>query len=333
MNTRTKFTGLITILGIFILLLVSNPVWAEENIKVDEHLVLFNSHLNELQVKELYQITNTSTEKVKKSLIITLPTGAQNVVVNQKKLLGNDSQIINLDQNQYEIQGERIVLKAPLDPGKSKVFLIYYNLDFPENLKEVVMPVPYFTDTVYVLTPDDSLTINSKDLHSMGIQSLDEIQYQVMAAHELSPDSIVSFQILPDTEEIKKGVRKVSRGFSASTGFHSASHLNTWNNSPLKNTNPHLWLLFVLSLVIGILVLLTLYLREKHKQKKYRVNREGIYTNLLNKQNRLLKRIKDLDQQMEAGKIEEDVYQVLRQQYKEILIKVKLRLKKLEEGF
>ncbi|MFZ3171362.1 MAG: hypothetical protein WA118_05220 [Carboxydocellales bacterium] len=132
-----------------------------------------------------------------------------------------------------------------------------------------------------------------------------------------------------------KGGGKVNRSYSGEkVDFHSASHLARWQKSPLRATNPHLWLIFLAIIVGGMAAAITLLVRQKSREQA-EVEAEGklerVFLNLAAKHKRLLNKIKELDEQHESGAIPAETYEEMRDRYKTMLVDVKLKLKRLED--
>lgn len=328
MKKRLRKAQILFWVVVLLLSVVVIPVKAKEKndntISINEHVILFNLHNDELLVKELYQITNNTANDIQ-GFTAPLPKGAANLVVNKQ-----DEQIVDISAENYEIKDNEVVLQESLGSNQKKVYLMYYTLKM-EDKKDFNNTVLYPTDTVYVLVPTSGFSFNSEELHSMGQKDIGGIEYQVYAVHDLTETATFSFEIVKNN---KGAGTNVTRSYSENIGFHSQSHLASWDKSSLRNTNPHLWLIFLFVLVIGMGILINLFIKQKNQQNKLQndlAQQQKVHTNLLAKQKRLLQRIKDLDKQWEAGQIEQEVYSELRQQYKQVLIKVKLRLKQLEE--
>ena len=116
--------------------------------------------------------------------------------------------------------------------------------------------------------------------------------------------------------------------------FHSPGHIQRWYNSPLRNQDAHLWFAFLIILIIGIIVAAgMLYrIRQQEAAKAEEANKgEKLYIEMVAKQKRLMAKIADLDEKLSKGEIQQEEYNRLRDEYKKTLVKVKLKLKELEE--
>ncbi|AGA68662.1 hypothetical protein Desdi_1148 [Desulfitobacterium dichloroeliminans LMG P-21439] len=128
---------------------------------------------------------------------------------------------------------------------------------------------------------------------------------------------------------------------------HLQSHIALFNSEPLVYTNPHLWVVYfliMLSLGIACIVLIGRRRRDRCQEKpnwsiptldskkNEVVDEEEAFLRLKRLNDRLLGEIKSLDSQFTSGKIPEERYQDLREQKKEMLVRVKIRLKDLTDG-
>ncbi|MFZ5945860.1 MAG: hypothetical protein ACOYVD_17345 [Bacillota bacterium] len=311
------------ILWLFILLVIINfsstqafKAEASENVKVKEQLVLINHVDEQFEIKELYQFSNEGDQSIQEDLIINIPEGAKNLFIS-KQDLGDNEKTVELDSKNYTVKGNIITINENLNAGQSISLLVFYTIENIDTLRTL----NYLTDKLYVFVPM-GLNMESDLLHNLGIEVLDEVHFQVFGNHSLDKDESFLLKINSTTVNSEK----VTKEYMGSTGFHSASHLTRWANSPLVNTNPHLWLLFLVLLGLGFILFTLFLLRKKESSKPQDISY------LMAKEERLLRKIRDLDLSRKNEEINEETYQELRKQYKQLLIKVKLRINSLEEN-
>ncbi len=128
------------------------------------------------------------------------------------------------------------------------------------------------------------------------------------------------------------GAGRLGAGYQVK--MHPDSHIALFTKKPLVYTNPHLWAVYLVVMAgLGVAALILLY-RQKDKELMLKQecdqqsDADPVYT-LQEKQNSLLQRIKQLDEQFTAGKVDKREYEETRQKYKEQLVQVKLQLKEL----
>ncbi|KJS21904.1 MAG: hypothetical protein VR72_08310 [Clostridiaceae bacterium BRH_c20a] len=308
------------ILILFVIISFNNTVafkaQANENVKVEEQLVLINYVDEQFEVKELYQFINTGDESIQEDLIINLPEGADNIYLS-KKDLNDEEKTIELDSNKYTVKSNKVTINENMNGGQSISLLVFYT---SENI-DTLMTLNYPTDKLYVFVPM-GLNLKSNLLDNLGIEVLDQVHFQVFGNHNLTKRDSISLNI----NSMTVNSERVTKEYIGSAGFHSVSHLNRWANSPLAHTNPHLWLLFLVLLGLGFIFFSLLLLRKKEPIKV------GDISYLIAKEERLLRKIMELDLNRNNKEIDKETYQELRKQYKQLLIKVKLRINSLEES-
>lgn len=146
-------------------------------------------------------------------------------------------------------------------------------------------------------------------------------------------------------------IASVNAGERLESGYavlgHPQSHIALFNSEPLVYTNPHLWAVFffiMLSLGITCIVLIGRMRRDRlqkkmnlsmpslDREKTEVVDEEEAFLRLKRLNDTLLAEIKSLDAQFASGEIPEERYQDLREQKKEMLVRVKIQLKDLTGG-
>lgn len=316
-------------------------------VKVEIHHLLLDLQGEVLQVREVLRFNNSSQDvfvgtgsegAAKKAVLnIDLPEGYSNLQVQElRKSAGNPQAVpLTLGPDAWIATGDGIAITKPLQPGQTE-FSFSYNMIAPGGQASLKEKVNYPTGTVYILGPAEQLTLSSGVLQDVGVQAMNQQQFYVLAGQGLNPGSELSFKVVKGASpQAKAGGGAVDRSYSGDkVGFHSASHLARWGNSPLRNTNPHVWLVFLVILAAGVAVAITLLVRQKHKEQEATEDAEKlekVFLNLAAKHKRLLNKIRELDEQHEAGEIPPETYEEMRDRYKEMLVDVKIKLKRLEE--
>lgn len=281
-----------------------------EGIKIDLHHVLLESDDGStLRVREVLKIKSTSKEILK----ISLPEGYSNL------------QLMGMNQNSFVTDPDGFTTTAPVSIGESQFSFTY---DLPSNGQSVVLSkvINYPTAILYVLSPKGQLKIKGDDrIQDYGLQTLEGKDYHVFLLNQSSPGQGFSLTINPD---------RVGQGYQESkAGFHSASHLERWYSSPLKNTDPHYWVAALIILFFAIAAAAGHIIRKKYQTQKEKEKLEhlaGLLDNLIIRQKRLLNKIASLDQKNEEGKVDAGDFAALREQYVNKLVKIKLKIRELE---
>lgn len=327
-NVKGKLYQVITLL-VLAVFLFNTAAWAGETtkydkIKVDIHHLLLTSENNSLQVKEVLRFNNTGSDTyvgVKNAagktevLQLTLPAGYQNL------------QVIGVPQNSVVTTAQGIATTTPVTPGKLEITLTY-SLPFVGEQAKLEQTIKYPTEILYVLSPkDEGLKLDSnKTIGDGGYQSLEGKQFRIFGLQNGAVNQKFTLTAEPD---------RVAQGYApGKSNFHSNSHLERWYRSPLAGTDPHMWVAIIVILVFAGVAIGGYYLRKKQKEKN-RLEEEEKLARLLDdlviKQKRLMNKLAALDERREKGEINAEEHEELREQYKSRLVKIKLKIKELEE--
>ncbi len=290
-------------------------------IKIDLHHVLFEATVGtDVAVRETLKVNNTSN---------SIYSGEETADGNKKVVLKvslpdsyKDLKVTGISQDSYTITPEGLVTTSPLNPGVSQISITYlFNSDdvFYKTLN-------YPTETMYFLAPKGQLRLKGEvGVIDYGIQNLQGSEYHVLLGNQFSPSQKIALTMDPT---------RVGQGYSSSSsGFHSASHLQKWYESPLASTNPHMWVAVTIILFFAAVAVTGYYLKRKYllqKEKETEERLAGMLDNLVIRQKRLLAKINALDRQNDAGEISSADYTSLREQYMDKLVKIKLKIKELE---
>lgn len=311
------------------LFLFSTVAWAGETtkydkIKIEIHHLLLTAKDNSLQVKEVLRFNNTGADTyvgIKNStgktevLQLSLPAGYQNL------------QVIGVPQNTVVTTATGIATTTPAAPGKLEITLLY-SLPFSGEQAKLDQTVNYPTDILYVLSPkDEGLRLDgNKTITDAGYQSLEGKQYRIFLIEKAVKNQKFTLTAEPD---------RVGQGYApGKSNFHSNSHLERWYKSPLAQTNPHMWVAVIIILIFAGIAVAGYLLRKKQKEKQQQADEEKLarlLDDLVIKQKRLMNKITKLDEGREKGEVDAEQYEELREQYKSRLVKIKLKIKELEE--
>ncbi|MFZ5640886.1 MAG: hypothetical protein ACOY4Q_09365 [Bacillota bacterium] len=326
-NPKSKFHLVLSVL-VMAVFLFTGTAWAgetakDDKIKLEIHHLLLTSKDNTLQVKEVMRFQNTGSD---------IYTGSKNAAGQAEVLKVSlpagyrDLQVIGVPQNTVVTTAEGITTTTPVAPGELEITLLY---SFPFNGGQVELgkTVNYPTDILYVLSPKGDLRLDGKKtIVDYDYQTMEGKQYRIFFLEKAAKNQKFSLTAEPDL---------VGQGYTpGKSNFHSNSHLSRWYNSPLAGTDPHMWVAIIVILVFAGITVTGYYLRKKQKERK-RIEEEEKLARLLDdlviKQKRLMTKIAALDERHEKGEVTPDEYEELREQYKSRLVKIKLKIKQLEE--
>lgn len=273
------------------------------------HVVMESTDGTTVKIREVLKIKSTSKEKLE----ISLPGGYSNL------------QIEGMNKDSFAANSDGFTTTSPISIGESQLSFTY-DLPFSGGYLDYSKVINYPTDIVYVLSPKDQLKIKGDNrIQDYGLQTLEGRVYHVFVLNKPLPDQGFSLKINPD---------RVGQGYQGpKSGVHSASHLQRWYSSPLKNTDPHYWMAGILILFFAIAAAGTHVLRKKYLNRKAEEKQErldGLLDDLIIRQKRLLTKIASLDQKNESGQMEAGEFSALREQYINKLVKIKLKIRELE---
>jgi len=311
-----------------VVFLFNGTAWAgnttkDDKIKLEIHHLLLTSQENTLKVKEVMRFKNTGSDTytgVKntagqtEALQFSLPAGYRNL------------QVIGVPQNTVVATAQGIATTTPVSPGNLEITLLY---DFPLNGGQVQLgkTVNYPTDIFYVLSPKGDLSLDgNKTITDAGYQAMEGKQYRIFLLEKAVRDQKFTLTAAPD---------RVGQGYTpGKSNFHSNSHISRWYNSPLAGTDPHMWVAVIIILAFAGIAVAGYYLRKKQNAGKLQEEEEKLarlLDDLVIKQKRLMTKIAALDERNENGEIAAEEYEELREQYKSRLVKIKLKIRELEE--
>lgn len=114
--------------------------------------------------------------------------------------------------------------------------------------------------------------------------------------------------------------------------FHNPGHIRLWNESPLRHFEPHLFMAVVLLIIIAGIVYFFYFKRKEALNEGLTDDKsDELFRELVAKKNILLNKIVQLEEDYEAGKIDEQQFQDKITAYKKYLYKVKQDLNKFLE--
>jgi hypothetical protein len=131
----------------------------------------------------------------------------------------------------------------------------------------------------------------------------------------------------------KSTTQSTSSVTKSAPAFHNPGHIRMWEESALRNFNPHIFLIVLLAIILaGIFSFV--YFRRKAKQADARIGadkEEQAFKLLMTKQKAILEKIIELEETHGDGVLSEDDYNKKLAAYKEHLVQVKLGLRQFVE--
>lgn len=298
---------------------------AEQGISVEIHHVLLEGRESgSVKVKEVLTVNNSLNETF---------TGTENIDGNKKAVLKislpagyTDLQVEGLSQDSVITNPDGIITTSPLVSGTNQISLFYEMPFGAENSLNFEKKVNYPTDILYLMSPKGQLKLKSDgSIQDYGLQEFEGRSYHVLLLEKAMPEQKFGLTVSAD---------RVAQGYSgAKSGFHGASHLQRWANSPLSGTDPHLWMAALGVLFFGGVTAGGLYLKKKRLRQEEVEKEEHLskmLDNLVIRQKRLLDKIAVLERKTETGESDSGEIAGLRDQYMKKLLKIKLKIRELE---
>ncbi|GAV25864.1 hypothetical protein ciss_17970 [Carboxydothermus islandicus] len=318
-----KYKGVVTLKIFLILALLLNvfapSALAEEKPVIKLNHLFINKNGGKLNIQQIMQIDIPKGYQEEHNgkivrVFIPLPDGFGDLQVSGF----NNEQYLKFDN------GLGIV-----SVGEESVKLsLNYSLPFTDK-QNIVLIFPYTCDIFAVLTTPGELVVNSGDLTPQGVLEINGKSFDVYATGNLKEDARISLSLTAGQGNLQKAPPVYNEG-TTNLKFHSPEHIQRWKSSPLGNTDPHLWLVFLLFVVGGIVVALVMLYRSKHDS----VDDEEFLKKvkqLKAKEQEILAKVELLEEKYGKDEVTEEEYQELLSNYKEQLKKIKIELKKLSE--
>lgn len=114
----------------------------------------------------------------------------------------------------------------------------------------------------------------------------------------------------------------------SSPSFHNTGHLRLWNESPLRNFDPHL-VTAILVIIILASIGWFIYFRLKHRELEEKIEtstEEKQFHDLVVKQKVILNKLLELEEMHKKGELADEEYKTKAGAYRQHLIKVKVEL-------
>ncbi|GAV23628.1 hypothetical protein [Carboxydothermus pertinax] len=323
---RTKiWSTLKYIIVIFSILVFSNLVFSNTVALADSKPVIKLNHIfitkkdSNVNIQQIIQIDVPKGYKEQREgkvikAFIPLPAGFNNVTIN------------GLSKEEFvELKDGLGIVTIPESPLKLS---INYLLPFNEN-SSINLSYPYACEMLAVLTIPGELAVKSNSLTPQGVLDITGKSFDVYATGNLNENTPISFELVKGQGNLQKAP-EVYNEEPVNLKFHSPEHIQRWKNSPLGNTNPHLWLAFLIFVIGGIVVALIMLYRNKQDTLDEEEFLEKV-TKLKEEEREILAKIEILDDKYDKGEVLEEEYNELLNHYKDQLKKVKIELKKLSE--
>lgn len=113
--------------------------------------------------------------------------------------------------------------------------------------------------------------------------------------------------------------------------FHNPGHIRLWNDTPLRNFEPHLFMAILILLLVAGIGYFIYFKRKAKLNQTVNEQDDDEFLELTSKKNLLLKKIVQLEEAYEAGELSLEEFNKKNTAYKNYLYKVKQELNKFLE--
>lgn len=298
------------------------------------YLVISPAEDGSTNVSVMADYTNTSSNEYKGDgngegvLKIDLPEGATNF-----KLLDNKTSIKKVDNG--------FITMDPI-PANQSVGL-QYSYRIPKG-KDIILKMNYPAQIMQVLVPEGMGSVEFKGANSsnQGLYNFDNKNYWEYGVEGMQVNQPFTMTYNKDKQPPSSSTTNTktsgdSGGTSTVTrtapAFHNPGHIRMWEESPLHNFNPHIFLIVLLAMIIAG-ISYYVYFRRKTKLEEERLGadkEEQAFKLLMAKQKAIMDKILELEESHENGEIMDVDYVKKLEAYKEHLVQVKLSLRKFVE--
>lgn len=312
-----------------VLLLIPNLALAAQQAPLPavklHHFLFKTGQDGNISVDEVLQ-WNVTGDTPEGNIELRVPDNAVEVLLYK----GSSPQPVKADN--LERNGDKVVTPFKWTKGNNEVRLTY-KLPVTGGKAVLSTQLVYANEVLYALAPTDELSISTKQLQDLGVQNMESKEFRVFGGQNVPSGIGLEFEI------IMGGKASTGRGIVSKTSptgkidFHSPEHLSRWYNSPLRNTNPHLWLVFLGVLIVAFLVATSLYIRKRVREAREKEDEEKLHKLFLSLQARhkkLLNNLVKIEEQLENNPYDGELLKK-KKAYWELLREVKIKLKAVEE--
>lgn len=312
----------------------------DESIKVDMHYIVVDPlEDGNLSLQHMANYSNMGDQEYDGEeshegvISVQLPLGALNLQVQDENL-------------GVKVSNKGFSTTLPIPAAESQI--ISYSYQLPSGVP-IVFPLDYPLEVLQVLVPEGkgSLQFSEAEISAPQQISIDSQTYWMYNVVNIKPGQEIKFSYLKDaqptaeasidgTDENTQAITQTdgsseqnnSSVTRTSPDFHNPGHIRLWNQSPLKKFDPH-----ILMIILGVILVSGIgyfaYFRWKNRMVDQRLSadkEESEFKQLLARQNAIMDKIIELEEQHAEGKFQDEEYSAKLLAYKEHLVQVKQNL-------
>lgn len=294
----------------------------EPEIKLN-HLLLEPGQEGKLHVTEQYRVFNPGESVILEGGIsFPLPQGAENIHYGS-----------GVEEDKTFAQGESLVFNQELPPGETTL-VFHYLFDSPgEDHFHWDREFNHDIPTFFIIVPAGILQLTGDGLHDQGITSMGGRQLHIYDGSFKKGDKL-SLVVHLGSGAFQTGGMGENLGFSdrnIAPPLHSKTHVDRWNASPLRNIEPHLFMLVVVGVPLGLLGRYLFKRGQLSEQRGFKETNSTKLDELKIKEKLLKQKLIKLEQNFAEGIVEQTEYEERLTFYKKKLIEVRLKIKETQK--
>jgi hypothetical protein len=326
-------------LGLLLLVPANGLAAANSPILIDlNYFVISPAADGSTNVSNMVNYTNTSEQEYKGDgtgegvIKVTLPEGAQDLNILDSKI-------------NYKKTAAGFVTTAPIPANQS--FGLQYTYRVAKG-KAINIKIDYPVQIMQVLVPEGMGSVDFKGVEAsnQGLYNFDNKNYWEYSVEGVQVNQTFTLEYNKDKQPTADSAKQTNTqsdsgksDFSSSAvtrtapAFHNPGHIRMWEESPLHNFNPHIFLIVLIAVIIAG-ISYYIYFRRKARLEEERLSadkEEKAFKLLMAKQKAIMDKIIELEETCGDGKMSEEEYNKKLEAYKQHLVQVKLSLREFIE--
>lgn len=330
---------IISLLGLLFIPYVAFANGADKLSVEMQYIVVSPTQDGSTQIMDMVSYKNLTNEEYKgdgKSegvISVTLPEGAQNLKMLEESI-------------KYKETDNGFVTTEAIPADESITLPFTYTVPQGQDIG-ITFNLPVAMYQVLVPEGMGSIEFKGADAQSQGFLSIDEKNYYTYTIQNIQANQTITLAYDKTVQPSSDGTQPegtqsestdsaknsaVGNVTKAAPDFHNPGHLRMWEQSALKDFDPHI-LMIVLAVILIAGVGYFSYFKWKHRASATNADDkdEQAFKLLMAKQKTILDKILELEETLEKGQISESDYHAKLEAYKQHLVQVKLSLNQFVE--
>lgn len=286
--------------------------------------------MNMVNFKNMQQEPFKGDPKTKSVITVSMPEKATDVVVHDESL----GAVIT--ENNFYTTKEI--------PANQTIVVPYsYNIKKATSEEKLNLTFDYPIQQLQILIPEGqgSAKVDGVEYMDQGMFEFDGQNYQGYGVQNVEPAQPFTIMYFKDKnpEPVAKEQSAEAESGTEDSGtlgnitrsapdFHNPGHIRMWNQSPVREFNPHILLIVLIVIFIAGISYYTYFLRkEKNEElRKQSDKEERAFQHLMDKRQAILDKVIELEESYNNGELTDSEYKEKSDAYKQHLVKVKMSL-------